>query len=276
MTSVDIQFADVSRGRLAYRDLGSPDAPPVVFLHGSGPGVTGWRNFSENVGAFTDDFRCLVLEFPGFGISDSRGGHPVLDSRESYLDLLDHLGLESASIVGNSMGGIVGAGLAAHHPERVQRLVGIGGVGTTLFSPGPAEGIRLLMDFLAEPSREALHRWLRSMVYDQSLVTEQLLEERWQQVTEPGVIDGMKALYNPAAIEKVARGEVSFDLADVHAPTLLFWGRDDRVSPVDMSIMPMRLIPDVEVHILPNCGHWVMIEQKDAFERQTREFLLRE
>ena len=144
-----------------------------------------------------------------------------------------------------------------------------------MFSPGPAEGIGLLMDFLAEPDRPALRRWLRSMVYDQELVTDRLLEERWAQVTEPGVIESMKALYNPAAIAKVSRGEVSFELVDVTAPTLLFWGRDDRVSPVDMAIMPMRLMPDVEVHILPNCGHWVMIEQKDAFERQARGFLLR-
>lgn len=275
MTSNDVSFADVAGGRLGYRDLGNPDGRPLLFLHGSGPGVTGWRNYSGSVGAFSDEFRCLVLEFPGFGISEARGGHPVVDARNSCTELLDHLGLESASIIGNSMGAIVGAGLAARHPERVTRLIGIGGVGTTLFSPGPAEGIRLLMDFLAAPERPALHRWLRSMVFDQKLVTEQLLEDRWQQVSEPGVIEAMKDLYNPAAIAKVARGEVSFALEDVTAPTLLFWGRDDRVSPVDMAIMPMRLMPEVEVHVLPNCGHWVMIEQKDAFERQAREFLLR-
>src|SRR5699024_5301168 len=165
--------------------------------------------------------------------------------------------------------------LAAKQPDRVDRLVCIGGVGTTLFSPGPAEGIRLLMDFLAEPDKPALRRWLRSMVYDQTLVTEQLLEERWAQVNEPGVIESMKSLYNPAAIAKVARGEVSFDLADVTAPTLLFWGSDDRVSPVDMSIMPMRLMPDSKLNILLNCGYWVMIEKKEALERQAREFLLR-
>lgn len=275
MTSTDVQFAEVGRGRLGYRDLGDPDGPPLLFLHGSGPGVTGWRNYSESVGAFTDDFRCLILEFPGFGISDARGGHPVVDARNSCTDLLDHLGVRSASIVGNSMGAIVGAGLAAKQPGRVDRLIGIGGVGATLFSPGPAEGIRLLMDFLAEPDRPALHRWLRSMVYDQALVTEQLLDERWEQVNEPGVIESMRELYNPAAMASVSRGEVSFDLEDVHAPALLFWGRDDRVSPVDMAIMPMRQMPDVEVHVLPNCGHWVMVEQKAAFERQAREFLLR-
>lgn len=275
MTSNDLLFADTPGGRLGYRDLGDPDGRPLLFLHGSGPGVTGWRNYSGSVNAFVGEFRCIVLEFPGFGISDARGGHPVVDARDSCVEILDHLGLASASIIGNSMGAIVGAGLAAKQPERVDRLIGIGGVGTTLFSPGPAEGIGLLMDFLAEPDRPALRRWLRSMVYDQSLVTDQLLEERWAQVTEPGVIESMKDLYNPAAIAKVSRGEVSFDLADVAAPTLLFWGRDDRVSPVDMAIMPMRLMPDVELHILPNCGHWVMIEQKHAFERQAREFLTR-
>lgn len=275
MVSTDVLFADVPGGRLGYREVGNPQGRPVLFLHGSGPGVTGWRNYSETVGAFTDEFRCVILEFPGFGISDSRGGHPVVDARDSCVEILDHLGIASASIVGNSMGGIVGAGLAAKQPDRVDRLICIGGVGTTLFSPGPAEGIRLLMDFLAEPEKPALHRWLRSMVYDQTLVTEQLLEDRWAQVNEPGVIEAMKSLYNPAAIAKVSRGEVSFELADVVAPSLLFWGRDDRVSPVDMSIMPMRLMPDVEVHILPNCGHWVMVEQKEAFERQAREFLLR-
>lgn len=276
MTDNDVQFADTPGGRLGYRDLGNPDGRPLLFLHGSGPGVTGWRNFSGTVGAFADEFRCIVLEFPGFGISEARGGHPVVDARNSCVEILDHLGMARASIIGNSLGAIVGAGLAAKLPERVERLVGIGGVGTTLFSPGPAEGMGLLMDFLAEPDKSALRRWLRAMVYDQTLVTDQLLEERWEQVTAPGVIDAMKNMYNPAAIARVSRGELSFELADVTSPALLFWGRDDRVSPVDMAIMPMRLMPDVEVHVLPNCGHWVMIEQKAAFERQAREFLLRE
>lgn len=275
MSSTDVRFAEVPGGRLGFREVGDPDGKSLLFLHGSGPGVTGWRNYSESVGAFAEEFRCVVLEFPGFGISDVRGGHPVVDARNACVEILDHLGIERASIVGNSMGGIVGAGLAAKQPDRVDRLIGIGGVGTTLFSPGPAEGIRLLMDFLAEPDRPALRRWLRAMIFDQALLTDQLVEERWEQVNEPGVIEAMKALYNPAAMAKVSRGEVSFELSDVAAPTLLFWGRDDRVSPVDMSIMPMRLMPDVEVHILPNCGHWVMIEQKAAFERQSREFLLR-
>ena len=61
----------------------------------------------------------------------------------------------------------------------------------------------------------------------------------------------------------------------VKAPTLVTWGRDDRVSPLDMSLIPMRTIPNAELHVFPNCGHWVMIEQKQAFEATVLSFLQR-
>jgi pimeloyl-ACP methyl ester carboxylesterase len=61
----------------------------------------------------------------------------------------------------------------------------------------------------------------------------------------------------------------------VAAPTLLTWGRDDRVSPLDMALIPMRTIPNAELHVFGNCGHWAMIEAKDAFERTVLPFLTR-
>ena len=60
----------------------------------------------------------------------------------------------------------------------------------------------------------------------------------------------------------------------VQAPTLLTWGRDDRVSPLDMALIPMRTIPNAELHVFPNCGHWAMIEAKEAFEDTVLGFLL--
>jgi 2-hydroxy-6-oxonona-2,4-dienedioate hydrolase len=65
-------------------------------------------------------------------------------------------------------------------------------------------------------------------------------------------------------------------LHKIRARTLLTWGRDDRVSPVDMALLPMRTIPEVELHVFPNCGHWTMIEQKAAWESTVLAFLLRE
>ena len=88
------------------------------------------------------------------------------------------------------MGGGVGINFAINNPDRVGKLVTIGGIGTNVFSPGPSEGIRLLQDFTEEPTRQRLVDWLRSMVYDEALVTDQLIEERWaarDRSAHPGV-----------------------------------------------------------------------------------------
>src|SRR3954467_14003044 len=93
-------------GVLRYHEAGH--GPPVLFLHGSGPGVTGWRNFRGILPAFAGRFRCVILEFPGFGVSDDAGGHPMVTAQGVVAPFLDALGIERVDIVGNSMGGGVG------------------------------------------------------------------------------------------------------------------------------------------------------------------------
>ncbi|WP_406071732.1 alpha/beta fold hydrolase [Streptomyces sp. NBC_01020] len=269
------------QGVLRYHEAG--DGPPLVMLHGSGPGVTGWRNYRGNLATFAERFRCLVLELPGFGVSDPVEGHPMATAPAALGRFLDALGLQQVDLIGNSMGGIVGTQYALRHPDRVRRLVTIGGIGRNLYSPGPGEGIRLLTEFTDNPTREGLVRWLRSMVYDQSLVTEQLIEERWQLGTDPQALANARHMYGSAAFAAsaaaaAASGEPPYwaMLHRLKPKTLITWGRDDRVSPVDMSIVPMRTIPDAELHVFPDCGHWVMIEQKAAWESAVLAFLTRE
>ena len=263
------------QGVLRYHEAG--EGPPLVLLHGSGPGVTGWRNFRGNLPVLAGHFRCLALEFPGFGVSDPTGEHPMRAAAPAVTRLLDGLGIEQADVIGNSMGGIIAAYVASTHPDRVRRLVTIGGLGTSLLAPGPSEGIRLLMEFTDDPSRERLTRWLRSMVYDQSLVTEELIEERWALATDPSTLEAARRMYGTAAFTAgmaAARDSGSPPpwamLHKLTAPALLTWGRDDRVSPVDMALVPMRVIPNAELHVFPNCGHWVMIEAKAAFPYMRR------
>ncbi|MFD9666410.1 alpha/beta fold hydrolase [Rhodococcus sp. NPDC059968] len=267
-------------GVLRYHEAG--DGPPLLLLHGSGPGVTGWRNFRGNLGVFAEHFRTFVLEFPGFGVSDDFGGHPMLTAGDAVLRFLDGLGLDEVAMLGNSMGGIVATQFAIAHPDRVGKLITIGGIGKNLFSPGPGEGINLLMEFTDEPTRERLIAWLHSMVFDPAMVTEELIEERWTQATDPETLASARKMYSRAAFEAGARAALESDatpywaqLHKVKAPTLLTWGRDDRVSPLDMAIIPMRSIPRAELHVFPNCGHWAMIEQKTAFESAVLAFLLR-
>src|SRR5690606_13348968 len=228
-------------------------------------------------------FRCLILEFPGFGVSDPSDKHPMAAAMPAVGHFLDGLGLDQVDIIGNSMGGIVGARFAIENPDRVRRLVTVGGIGKNLFSPGPGEGLQLLMDFTDDPTREGLVQWLNSMVYDRGIVTEELIEARWEQATEPDTLKSARKTYSRAAMEATDKFQAAAPDPPYWAPphrikarTLLTWGRDDRVSPVDMMLVPMRTIPDVEVHIFPNCGHWVMIEAKEAWEAAVLAFLRRE
>jgi 2-hydroxy-6-oxonona-2,4-dienedioate hydrolase len=269
------------QGVLRYHEAG--DGPPLLLLHGSGPGVTGWRNFRGNLPVLAEHFRCLILEFPGFGVSDPTGEHPMLAAPGAVIRFLDGLGLDQVDVIGNSMGGIIGTNVALANPDRVRRLVTIGGIGRSIFSPSPGEGINLLMDFTEEPTRERLVEWLNSMVYDRKrMVTEELIEERWAQATDPDTLASARKMYGKAAMAFNLKMQAQSDtppywamLHKLKARTLITWGRDDRVSPVDMALIPMRTIPDVEVHIFPNCGHWVMIEQKEAWESAVLAFLTR-
>lgn len=269
------------QGVLRYHEAG--DGPPLVMLHGSGPGVSGWQNFGGNLARFADHFHCLVLEFPGFGVSDSTGEHPMIAATPSVGRFLDGLGLERADVIGNSMGGIVGAQFAIAQPDRVRRLVTVGGVGRNIFSPAPGEGIKLLSAFTDDPSRERLVQWLDSMVFDPAVVTDELIEERWKLAVDPDSLASAKKMYSSKAMAATATMAAQSDTAPywamlhkVKAETLITWGRDDRVSPLDMALIPLRTIPHVELHVFPNCGHWVMIEQRVAWESAVLAFLTRQ
>ena len=280
-TVPELRELPTEHGVLRYREAG--DGPPLLLLHGSGPGVTGWRNFGGNFATFAEHYRTLVLELPGFGVSDDFGAvHPMMSAQQAVTAFLDGLGLDRVRIIGNSMGGFVATDFALASPDRVERLVTIGGIGTPVLTPQPGEGIIRLSEFVDNPTREALVAWLRSMVFDQALVTDELIEQRWQQATDPATLENSRRMYSSAALARMAAAARSVDttpnwakLGGLAVPTLVTWGRDDRVSPVDMALLPMRTLRNGEVHIFPNCGHWVMIEQKEAWEATVLAFLRR-
>jgi pimeloyl-ACP methyl ester carboxylesterase len=267
-------------GVLRYHDVG--DGPPLLLLHGSGPGVTGWRNFQHNLPALSRHFRCLVLELPGFGVSHDTDRSPFVAGPGAVVRFLDGLDLHGVPVIGNSMGGVIALQLAIARPDLFSRIVTVGGVGTSIFSPSPGEGLVRLTEFVEEPSRESLVRWLESMVFDPAMVTEELIAERWEQATDPETLEASRRMYGHAATAERKRLAAESErppywamLHRVTAPTLLTWGRDDRVSPLDMALVAMRTMPNAELHVLPRCGHWAMIEQRSAWEAAVVAFLTR-
>ena len=274
------RFLDTPKGKLHYHVAG--DGPPLLLLHGSGPGVSGWANFRGNLPVLAREYTTYVLDFPGFGKSYSPDANPLAVGPAGVLDFLDGMGLGPLPIIGNSMGGNVAARIAAEHPERVSRLLCIGGVGLSLLSPSPPEGIKLLVEFVENPTRERLIQWMESMVYDTGILTEEFVELRWQSATDPSAPTDIKKLYNRAMLEGMRKGR-AFGAVDavamltkIKAPTLVMFGRDDRVTPMDGSLAAMRLIPKCELHVFYDCGHWAMIERKDEFESTVLAYLARD
>ncbi|WP_068063277.1 alpha/beta fold hydrolase [Nocardia xishanensis] len=276
-----IKQLETGEGTLHYHEAGAGE--PLIMLHGSGIGVSGWKNFRGNLGFFAKHYHCYILEFPGFGISDPvEGEHPVISAGAAVVRFMDAMGIESASMIGNSMGGVVGINLAISAPHRVRKLISIGGVGPNIFSASPSEGTRLLQEFADAPSKDKLVRWLNCMAYDPALVTEELIEDRWQTAIDPNSHASLAAMYGSKAFEATKKMQEKASIPPywsmmhkVKCPTLLTWGIDDRQSPPDMMLVPMRLIPNAEVHVFPKCGHWAMVEAKDQFESVSLEFLER-
>ena len=264
---------------VSYHEAGT--GPVLIMLHGSGPGVSAWSNFQHNIGVFAQHFRVVMPDMPGFGLS----GLPVLDApyaryTAAWMErFMDALGISDAVFIGNSMGGAVAAELAALAPARVKRMaiMGSGGLSLPVFGAEPSEGFKRLFGFLENPTREGLMAWLHTMVYDPSLLTEALVEDRWRNAMAEGVIGRMKTIFG-SLFDPRLQG-VSPPLwtraQTIKTPTLMLWGRDDRMLPYDQAHLANRQMPDIELHTFARCGHWIQIERKAAFERVALEFLTR-
>ena len=267
--SATSRYAQVGEFKLHYHDVGT--GPTVVMLHGGGPGANGWSNFSRNIAAFADQFRCVVVDLPGFGKSDAV---VIPDDRWQFNaravgGLLDTLNVnERVSLVGNSAGGASALEFALQFPDRTDKLVLLGpsGGGASQFCPLPTEGDKILMATFREPTEDNMRRFFHIMLYDQSLIDDGVIRER------------VAAAQNPEhreARRKSARkiGEPLLDLEKIQAKTLLLWGRDDRFNPYDIGIRMLSLLPNAQMHIFSQCGHWVQQEHAEEFNRLVIDFL---
>lgn len=160
--------------RLHYHEAGVGHEQTVVLLHGGGPGASSWSNFGRNIAVLAAHFHVLAVDQPGYGLSDKHTEHEQYNrySATALLNLFDYLGIERAPLVGNSLGGGTAVRFALDNPKRAGRLVlmGPGGLSVNLFAPDPTEGVKLLGGFAANPTRENIEKFLRIMVFDQSLI----------------------------------------------------------------------------------------------------------
>ncbi|MGH3412149.1 MAG: 4,5:9,10-diseco-3-hydroxy-5,9,17-trioxoandrosta-1(10),2-diene-4-oate hydrolase [Marmoricola sp.] len=253
---------------------------PLVMLHGGGPGSGSWSNFGPCLPRFAESFRTVMVDQPGFGESDKPDveGNYYRFSASYVLRLLDRLGIEKVHLLGNSLGGGTAMRLALMHPDRVGRLVlmGPGGLSLNLFHADPTEGVARLMDFGKNPSEQTLRAFVSTLVVNQGLVTDELVAERFAAATAPGAQHAMAQMgasfWNPETAED---GMLWREAHRLQAPTLLTWGREDRVNPLDGAVAALKLMPRASLHVFPNCGHWAQLEKADEFAEVATAFLSR-
>jgi 4,5:9,10-diseco-3-hydroxy-5,9,17-trioxoandrosta-1(10),2-diene-4-oate hydrolase len=272
--------ADAAGSRLHYHEAG--DGSPTVLLHGGGPGASAWSNFGRNLPVFAGRFRTLMVDLPGYGGSapPPPTGHYFTVAADALAALLDTLGIARVHLVGNSLGGGVAVRFALRHPDRADRLVLMapGGLGLNVFSPDPTEGVKRLIEFAAPPgpSRDKLAAFLRTLVHNPKLVTDDLVAERFESASTPEALRAMAAM--GASFSDPARYEEGLLWREAHRlrhHVLLIWGREDRVNPLDGALAALKLIRHAQLHVFGSCGHWAQLEKSDEFNQLTIAFLER-
>jgi len=247
------------------------DGSPVLFIHGSGPGVSAWANWRGTLPVLAERFRVIAPDMVGFGFSDRPAG--LVYDREVWarqaIDLLDTLGLARVDIVGNSFGGAIALALAIAHPTRVRRLVLMGSVGVSF---PITEGLDRVWGY--EPSLAEMRAMLDIFAFDRGLVTDELAELRYRASIRPGFQESFSAMFpapRQAHVDALASAEA--DIRALPHETLVIHGRDDRVIPLAASLRLASLIDRSQLHVFGRCGHWTQIEHAARFNRLVGDFL---
>ena len=253
--------------------------PPVVLLHGGGPGASGMSNYSRNIEPLAQHFRVIVPDMPGYGRSAKGvdGSDPFGYLADHIRGMLDVLGIDRAHLVGNSYGGSCALRLALDTPHRVDKLVlmGPGGVGTTRGLP--TAGLKSLLGYYGGdgPSLDKLRTFIRTyLVYDGDAVPESLIQTRYESSIDPEVVAN-PPLQRPSGLRTLWRMDFTRDrrLTRLATPTLVIWGRDDKVNKPSGAAMLGQRMPNADVLLTANTGHWVQWERADFFNAVTTAFL---
>lgn len=263
------KYADIGDGlRIHYQDLGQ--GLPVVFVHGSGPGASGFSNFKGNYPYFVEHgFRVLLPDTLGFGYSSKPDDVDYeFDFVFSGLQrFLDRIGIERCAVVGNSHGGALAINLALKAPQLVSKLI--------LMAPGGLEprerymemkGIRSMMKAVLGPegvTRDSMRKVFGHQLFDPAQVTDAIIEERFQ----------IAELQPKRVLSSLRVPHLGPRLSEIECPVLAFWGNEDQFCPVSGAALLSDSCKRSRVMRISQCGHWVMVERTQMFNTMCVDFL---
>ncbi len=264
------KYADVGRGiTMHYHEAGSGDRGVVLFAHGSGPGASGWSNFKGNYPLLAEHgYRTIVPDTMGYGYSTKpeEGTFSLDDVAAQYKGLLDALGVDRATVVGNSQGGAIAITMALNYPDLVGKLV--------LMAPGGLEtretymkmdGIKAMIRVLYKEgiSKETMRKVFTLQLHDESKITDEVIEERCQ----------VAMTQHKDNIARIQVANQEDRLSEIQCPVLCFWGANDKFCPSTGAAKIASGCSNSRTILIASCGHWVMVEYPKLFNELTLKFV---
>lgn len=272
------KFAEGAGGmRVHWRDEGCRDCPAIILIHGSNASLHTWEPLVQQL---SGEYRVISYDQPGHGLT---GAHPRDDySAAGMFEALNAVAnaarVDHFFLGGNSMGGWVAWRYALAYPERVDGLILIDSAGAPLRdgeTPPPLNlGFRLMRNPALRPlveqitPRSLVKKSLLETTENDAIVTEAMVDRYWELLRFPG---NRRA----TAIRAVTDREDAFAdrLVDIRVPTLIIWGKEDKLTYATAAETFAERIPDAQVVILDNIGHVPMEEAPDATANAIRRFL---
>jgi 4,5:9,10-diseco-3-hydroxy-5,9,17-trioxoandrosta-1(10),2-diene-4-oate hydrolase len=260
-----IQVGDV---KTRYWEFGESSSP-VLFVHGIGSFIEHWeRNLTE----FSKHHRVYALDLVGFGLTEK----PMISYSIPLLakfvqDFMNVKGIKSASVIGHSLGATVASELCLLNPNIVDKLILLDG---GLFGRKVGATFRILsVPFVGEwfmrPNRDRTEQFLKLMFFDQTLVTEESVDIAFERNARPGSAKAfLKTLRSMGNVFGTKRALVNRMIENKNlltSPTLIIWGKNDNILPVEYAYKAAEILPNVTLQIFDNCGHMPQIECSEKF-----------
>ena len=255
-------------GRASIRSAG--EGPPLVLIHGMFGDHLDWETVLEPL---AQRHRVIAMDLPGFGDSEKPDREYTAEFFVAALDeLLQSLGVERASVVGNSFGGILSVLYTLAHPRKVERLVLVSSGGLRPFG---GEEKRLAVERLSEESLLALtpaaHRQMFPRIFAKSGKT----QERYFAKQDAKLARADYPAYVRAIVSSIRLVLSTYlleRLREVCCPTLLLWGDRDTVFPVELARQALARLPQGKLEILPGGGHMLQADCPEEFVAALEEF----
>lgn len=270
------EYISVAGHKIRFLEKGK--GPPLVLLHGMGGSLEWWE---YNLDAFSRKYRTIAFDFPGFGYSTKSGLSFSKNSASDFMiSFLDAFYIPKASLIGNSMGGLIAFLTAANQPERIDKLILVDTVGFEIkLSILLRLGTVFPLGELALSVRNHLiaRIFLNRMFYDSQKVPDQLIPTVLEIFDMPQTRKACLRILRSGVDLKGLKKEICLRVRDragsLPHKTLIIWGANDKVAPLNQAYVGKNLIKNSQLHVFDKCGHLPQVEWPEEFNHLVLEFL---